>query len=47
MMSALKERVETVKLKSQRQINEERRKQREKRIAQAKLDVEMLRKHKK
>lgn len=44
MMPAVKDRVENVKLKSQRQINKERKRQRELRIAKAKAEIESLRK---
>lgn len=44
MMPAVQERVENVELKSQRQINEDRKKERERRIAKAKAEIELIRK---
>lgn len=42
-MPAVKERVENVELKSQRQINKDRKKQREQRIAEAKAKINSMR----
>jgi hypothetical protein len=46
-MVAVKERVETIELKSQRQINEKRQKEREEHIARVKENVERIRKGRK